>query len=552
MEDKKTSKTKSFKKSKSTGRRNNFRKDDGDYKRSPRVEKDVANDPKWYLKNGVLPKGVANFSFDQPTGDKIVLAPYGFNNSSGADDTAGTFHMPGIGAIYTVPCCGRAMDETDPVNVAALDIYSWVRHANSGHANYDPADLMIYLLAMDSIYTYWSWMTRLYGVCKTYSQTNRYVGDALVKACGGDPADIRKHLAEFNAYINQFAISASVLAVPATMTFFARHSWMYQNVYMDEDNPKAQFYCYAPAALHKFELDDESKGMLKAFPVCLGMSEDRKTFTGFPIFNTFDQITVMGDNLLQAALQQEDCGIMSGDIRKAYGAEKLWRFAQLDLDYSIAPIFSEEVLLQIHNSNFTGLILGVMNIDDVGKITLTGDAGKALSITQNSAIGSSSLRFFPIIGSNPANYYTRILDTWKQDVTPEEVMVATRNMLMTTHMQQNMNIGGVNVNAASLQACGSELCITMKIFTYDNGQLMVYSDFSPTATEFNRNQQIQNIVSKFNEYPLYYWFITDANGHRYVSDVVGELTNFTTLDLVNLQNLHKTALLSMFNVPSAE
>lgn len=526
-------------------RKRDFYKD----KKEPKVEKDVANDPKWYLKNGALPKSVANFSFDYATGDKVVISPFGYRAGTAADDAAGTMHIPGIGVIYTVPCVGRALDETDPVNVAAMDIYSNVRHANSGHANYDPPDLMIYLLAMDSIYTYWSWMTRLYGVCKTYSQTNRYIGDALITACGGDPNDLRKHLAEFNAYINQFAIAASVLAVPANMSLFARHSWMYQNIYMDEDNPRAQFYLYAPAMLHKFELDAESKGMLKAIPICMSTTDDGTSFLDYRKL-TFDQITTIGDTMLQAALQQEDCGIMSGDIRKAYGVDQLWHFAQLDLNYAVAPIFSEEVLLQIHNSNFAGDLIGYLD-DSVTPMVAKQDVTTGLSITQRAGIGEGALRFFPILGAAPGSYHTKILDTWKDDTSPEAILVATRNMFMATRIKEFLSIGGVQVVAAALQTCGSELCLFMKIFKYDNGQLTAYSDFKSEPTGTHRNQLVQNIVCKFNEYPLYYW-LTTSNNMRYIEDVVGELTNFTTLDMNNLLNIHKTALLSMFNVPNME
>lgn len=514
------------------------------YKKSPVKEKDVANDVRWYLKNGAMTESVGRFSFNNALGDRIVFNP-SLGPGAAGTNRSGTIHLPGIAAIYTVPCCGRAIDEVDPVNVAAVDIYSFVRHANSGHANYDPADLMLYFMTMDSIYTFWSWMTRIYGVCKTYSQVNRYIGDALITACGADPDDIRANLAQFNTYINQFAVQASVLAVPGDMTLFARHSWMYQNVYMDEDNAKAQLYLYAPAALHKYTLDDESKGMLQAFPVCQGMSDDRTIFTGIPRKNTFAQIMAMGDELLNAALSQEDVGIMSGDVRKAYGPEKLWRFAQLPLDYAISPIYSEEVLLQIHNTDYTGLMLGVLE-DHEGTLTATVDAGRALSITQRGGIGSSCLHFFPLVGANPTICYTKLLDSWHPDPTPEEVIVASRNKVIGMKLATTFKVGGANIMTCSLQGFGSELCLVNFIWKYDNGQLASYSDYNYTPAVTNRIMAIQQIVSKFNEYPLFYMY----DGNLGITDVVGEVTNYTTLDTSEIINLHRTALLSMFNVPT--
>lgn len=123
------------------------------------------NDPSWYAANSALLRDSASFSFNNPLGNRITL--------SGAPSSVSisrTFAIPGVYAIYCGPSIGRSLDNSSPVNIAARNIYSFVRHANSGHSNYDAPDLMLYLLAMDQLYSGLAFMSRAYGVMSQYSQ----------------------------------------------------------------------------------------------------------------------------------------------------------------------------------------------------------------------------------------------------------------------------------------------------------------------------------------------------------------------------------------------
>lgn len=222
------------------------------------------NDPNWYLHNNQLAKDVASFSFNARTGDRIYLKGYGA--------TSINLYMPGIYSIQTMPSigyCAGAATPTAPANQAAAQLYSYVRHANSGHSNYDAPDLMLYLLAMDSIYTYWAFLTRAYAISRTVSMRNTYVGDAMLKAMHINPDDLRDNMANFRAYINSYAARVMSWAVPRVMNYLTRHSWMYSNIYKDEDVAKSQFYMYNPAALFQYQLDSETgAGMLGLYPIC--------------------------------------------------------------------------------------------------------------------------------------------------------------------------------------------------------------------------------------------------------------------------------------------
>jgi len=501
------------------------------------------NDPSWYLVNGQLAKDVANFNYNNATGDPVSITN-GKIFDAATTWKWSTFRLPGVATVLTGPSVGASYDSTSPINVAARNIYSFVRHANSGHANYDPADLMLYLLAVDSVQSFWSWMVRVYGVTQTFSQRNRYVGDALLRAMGVDPA-IRKWLSEFRSYINQFAIKASVLAVPNTMSYYLRHAWMYQNVYTDEDNPKAQMFLFAPAYLYKYDLDEGEAGMLRVVPVCGITDANNDYFTvGISTLN-IDQIRTIGDTLINAMLSQEDVGIMSGDILKAYGSDKLYRFNQIAEEYAVAPVFSEEVLGQFHNLSIVGRYPAKET--DPKKFEL---GVEALDITQDTTIGNGNLIFKPSFAAALDLNYTQFLDSWKSDVTPEDSLVNSRLMTWLNVVGDKVYWGTTtfNVNPCRLSSCGSELVLDVIISTFNyEGTLYGINcrNQISTASPQQYNTLAWPYSTKFNQFPLMRQFNSDGT----LLSVMGEMSNYTVINEQELAALHNTALLSMFGVP---
>lgn len=508
-------------------------------------KKSVANDPNWYLVNGQLAQNVANFSYNLATGERIHMAP---------DITTGTglkptnMRLPGVCAVHTGPSIGIANGATSPVNVAMKDIYSFVRHANSGHANYDAPDLMLYLLAADSVQTFWAYMVRAYGIARVYSQVNRYMGDAMLTAMGIDAASLRANMPQFLAFINQYAIKASVLAVPNTMTYFLRHQWMYQNIYMDEDNPKAQTYMYVPSYLYKYHINDAtSAGELIPVWLCDRTGTNGIIDSAPP--KSWGEITSIATEILDAMLSQEDCGIMSGDILKAYGSDKLFRFDQIPTEYAISPVYSEEVLAQFHNTDFIGHFVGVPKTFD-GTVKVQVDADTAFTVSQATGIGTGTLSCNPYILGSAWNAYSKFLDFWKDDVTPEMSLVASRNKVHATLVNYPavFKAGGAITNpiVMALESVGSEFVICAVIHYYDSltGILNSVDVMPGTASATTYNTAVVAQSTKFNEFPL-----LPGVAAGYLNMPVGEMSNFTVISGTEVTAMHNCAMLSMFGVP---
>jgi hypothetical protein len=256
----------------------------------------------------------------------------------------------------------------------------------------------------------------------------------------------------------------------------------------------------------------------------------------------------IGRDLIDAMLSQEDVGIMSGDILKAYGSDKLYRFAQLPDEYAIAPVYSEEVLSQFHNTEFTGgFICAGEALNDTAILRINPTA--ALTIKQDTSIGGGTLMCTPFLAGSTRNVFPKFLDFWKQDVTPEMALVASRNKIHATLINYPVySKGGTSstgAKAMSLTACGSELCIDAYVWFFDdNGNLTNIKVMPRLSTEDNVNILAIASGSKFNQFPLQYG-VTDGK----VDLPIGSMSNYAVISGQEVTAMHNAALLSLFGVP---
>lgn len=421
-------KSTAFKKNAGKGKKEPFQKrsarkmrpsgDDRGYSPDSRVcagSKD--NDPAWYALNPQLLKDAASFPYAWPLGNKLDVGVFGNLINRGS--------LPGVLVMNWIPTIGYSSDGTSPVNVASINTYTKVRHDNSGHANYDHADYMMYLLAMDSVYAFHSWMRRVYGCMLTYSNTNRYYPRAIVKAMGVDFDALQGNLADFRQYINTYAIKASALAVPAKMSYMTKHYWMSEGLYYDSQQDKPQTYLFNPLGFYKFALSqgDTPHGTLQFAPMfpsskADGMVPGCRAEAEWGLADIIEY----GDALLAPIISDEDFGIMSGDTLKSFGIGGCYTLPITEETYTVLPSYSPEVLDQIQNATFIGM-----------------PKADSLTIDQNVSIGAGWITSDPkfthpwveaadaseLPGQN-AFLVNRFVTFEHGDIKPEQTMEATR------------------------------------------------------------------------------------------------------------------------------
>lgn len=503
-----------------------------------KVAKSKYNDPSWYVKDGQLAKDVASLSFNNALGapSRYEFELYGTSNV--LQDFVNV--LPGIMAINVVPAMGYSGDGSSPINIAAKNIYSFVRHMNSGHANYDSPDLMMYLGAMDSVYAFIAHMMRIYGTARVFSQTNRYIGDRLLYAMGANAVEIRSNLANFRSYINMFITKASAFCTPNVMTLYRRHFWMFSGVYKDEDIDKSQMYIYRPISLWKYE-ELEGLGKLTAGPFAANFT----TTSGLvPTVWSLNDFYTFGNNMLAALTNSEDINIMSGDILKAYGQGNLWQLGLINEDYVVLPVYSAEVLDQIHNTNFVGCkpTRGV-------NITTTDDPTPTMSgldVTQDPVIeAGGAIKFMPeFIGiSNPA--WTQMVDLHYNEPSAEDVLVSTRNKVMGQILSTQTSF------TLEVLTCGSDIALTAGIIINNAAGGGLAMGFIGDGEQFTSADTTASYM-KFKDAPIMYQISASAEGGRYpgrMNRIYGEVNNYTLISFDDLKRMHESAILAQLGVP---
>lgn len=501
------------------------------------VERSKDNDVAWYVQSKELLNSSACISMNNATGTGMSLIGSGVQASTvGAipSNAAGInhynhnlIHVPGICTLGVVPCAGFATDNTSPVNVAAKNIYTWVRHMNSGAKNYNSPDLMIYIIAMTQAYAYYAWLTRLYGVVNLYSQVNRYLPDSLIVSMGVNPVDIRKHLPEFHYYINAFANKLGSMCIPDNMPLIWRQTWMFSGLYSDGDNQKSQIYLYNPTQFLKYDATGSTQGgVLKAVKV--PKSAEQKL--------TFQQIKDIGDSILNPIIADEDMNIMSGDIKKAYSESGLMKVVEVDRNYTVVPKYSPEVLSQMQNAS-------VIPVD-------------YLDIEQD--IDANCLKnnvHWVNINLNPKNFLggglNRVFNLYGEDSSPERVMVATRLMATvreTLTFNSDHTVKTVNYE---LTSCGTE--VVNEVATYNWYPETNSLGYATTYTSFGMIGFIDAIHRTKFAYAPIFMMVTQEDTPKadeyYPQGVIGDLDNWTVLQMNDIKKLHETATLSELAVP---
>lgn len=376
------------------------------------------NDVSWYTSNPELLKAGASFSYGYPLGSPAYL-----NNENYVD--AGKLIVSGISAIDVIPHLGVSVDASSPLNQAVRKMYSFIRHANSGARNYDPADLGMYIGAMDQIYTMFWYGVRAYGTAQIYNPQNRYVPFALLEAQRFNAADVMKNLAQLRYGLNRIATTVNNLTVPDTMTLFKRHRWLFSGIYADGTSPKAQVYMMRPAGCFKFGLD----------PSTFAGKLSYQSFYESEPFTVESYLNLL-DSMIKPILTNydEDFGLIAGDIMKAYDVSQLYKLPAVPENYAVVPTYSEEVLSQIQNATLIGnYITGFNYSQDVD--LHSANAGAILNdprvevkmrvLTKigapvTAALQNVQLKNF-VSGSQ-----NRLISMSLNNPTPEDTMVATR------------------------------------------------------------------------------------------------------------------------------
>lgn len=499
---------------------------------SSKVEGKVpVNDVSWYASNPDLLRDSSSLAYSNSLGSSFNLGV-----SASASGTYADMTFPGILTYKVVYGPGRTdADNVTAVNIAATNIYSFVRHANSGRSNYDAPDLMLYILSMGSAYAMYSWLTRIYGLTRLYSQVNRYWPRAMVEAQGVDFDDINTNLADFRYFINTLPEKLGALCVPNTMPVFARWTWMFGNVFQDDDWAKAQAYMFVPDGYYVYNETTANTA---------GFAEYHRISAEYSSALKFADLKKIMNDMISKMVASEDCNIMSGDIFKAFGPSGVYALSGISEDFITIPAYVPEVLGQIHNLVCAGIPKGSSPV--YSNFNVAQDAAGHLVW--------NPIFIMPLNNTDLKIEHKYVFDAMSDVPDPATNMVNSR---LTADLYYE-----TGSTASSVRTSGTEIVTTWDIWTYapsgDNWTLQHLGENSSiiavsTTAQFNAFSDYVKLMSALEKFDHHHFvYVLSYSTTDKVTTflgVCGDVQNYTIISDYELSKMHETALLSEFAVP---
>lgn len=492
-----------------TSREGSKRNVKGKRKGKKMTTKPSSNDVRWHASDDQLLKDAASLAFAYPSGHELVIGGKAVD-------------LPGICTIDVFPAVGKALTFSDPINVAANKVYSFVRHANSGHSNYDAPDLMLYLLSGTSLYSEIMWAQRIYAWAFTYSQRNEYIGRAILQAMGVDYDEVIHHLADFRADLNVAISKISSIMLPSNMPVFEWMAFLYKDVYIDGPSIKDQLYFYRPGAFFDFEYDVDEK-----VPGLVLKTIDYTT----PL--TTSNIIGIINASIDAILDQEDFGIMGGDILKAYGTEGLLGITYIPEMLAANPLFDETVLHQFKNATlfkFTTYFNGSVK-QDVNSNCL--QAGYVANATE----GTDAYKDLEHLAEE------HILTVDLEAPTPGDVMEVTRLMASATKVKQADDTYNFEL------VCGTAVASNMRFWWFSGtGTTRRLISSAPFNGRTGMSVLGLALMSRFKYIPAVYAYANTDPAQ--VESLVFDVDNFVPMNVNDVLKVHRAATLHEYHVDS--
>nr|AVX53782.1 putative capsid [Marmot picobirnavirus] len=499
------------------------------------------NDFSWYNANPALIQASASIPFPYRPGMAMDLI-----KSTDSAARIANYHIPGIAVLEWTPSIGNSFTATDPASVAAKEIYAKVREKFSGSLDADPPDFIIYLLALDSIYSAVGAAKRIFRIISTYSPNNFYLPEKLLIALGIDDNDIQNWVTNkmsLYQYINEIIGMVQKFRCPAVMDIFNRHYWMNDNIYLDAPTANAQMYAFCQSRYFKYTLINTPAGVPAGglSLVNIDMREPKSWYEG-----------VRG--LIDALAGSEDAYTISGYLMRAFEGEPIFGVDPVTLTDVFQPVYVEEVLSQIENSHTIdfGMRLDDFTISQdpstnavLCQVTAGADFGTGKYANEASAASIAGLSLNPVL-------------SLRTDMpTAAEVTIASRLCAVTTVPQ--VDESGTRVS--SVIWAGTEVPEIWRFYTNEHdlddgitfrGRKVYSGSFYIRTTQDESdewNAGVMPLVTCFNWHPICVLVQTVVNGDSwdFYPYVLGDLHNLTTLSQGDLTNLHRVCLFSEFN-----
>lgn len=487
---------------------------------------------------------------------------------------SGTEQLPSIMVLDVTPIPGFSDSNGSPLNIAARTLFAQMRKYNTSTNVYDAVDVMQYVLAMDSAYMLYSHLCRIYGLLNNVNWANRFIPKALVESLGFDYDDLTINKPLLNAIINKFGDRLQALPVADAFSFLKYHFTLFNEVYKDAEDDKAQLYVMNPKCFYLYSEGNPGAEAGKLIPAKLRMTTDLIDVAVIDAFCT---------NMLEKLTTSGSIADIAGDMLKLLQNYKMFALPVLSQDYVISPVYSEEFLELLHNSR-------IVSIVDAHKYDATKDNPlstfdpdtETYYIEQTKDVGG--ILCTPYIQGASIDG-TIIIDTKKEMLTPEELMKYTRhiNVVPSAEGQRVTDTfpsSGEDVEyettVGPMRYVGLDYFCGMHLFNYDmqrdtaieieppiipgittkgcfvsdflvDGQTLG-SGFTFYGMDLVTAMPFITTLLKFSSYPIIYSFGRDNWKTTNFKGILNDLTNYSFQDNTILKEITETCLDSAYSL----
>lgn len=505
------------------------------------------NDISWYTKNPGLVVPTAQIAYPNKPGMEVQLGSF---ISSGNASAPNTFVIPGVMSLNWVPSIGYSDTVTSPASIAAKEIYAKVRSAFSGSLAVDAPDFLVYMMCLDSIFSYIGALKRIYRILDSYSPMNFVMPETLLAALGVNASTVRRlrtRKADFMLVINELVLASRKFAMPNVMDIFNRHYWLNDNVYADADSMNSQFYAFVQNGFYCYELLD-----INGDPIVgsTDVGASGAIMIDAPWFGENygpEQYYDFGKRMIDALANSSDAYTMSGYLMRAYEGAPQFMVEQITGTEIFTPLYVPEVLMQIENAE------PLLNTHPV--FASDGSASSSpmsgFNIWQDPS--TNALYHQPKILNNAfpdGGFFSLYLPEHPLNVrtdapTPGDTIIASRLKARITRTQ-----------SGTIVYPGSETLLYSELFStatdsYKLGSVVVINFYGLS----NAAQAIRalQVLSYFDWHPLLQVIVkpdtTGPNSTLASASVqlCGDIHNLSSISPVELANLNRVCLYSELN-----
>lgn len=508
------------------------------------------NDPSWYGHIYPVVNDVASLPFNQQTGlyENVMPEQVQLKPEPGKDVTIDVSYdmtsrsIPGI-MTFSVDPLVVANGPTDPINIAAQQMYTITRKANSGAINYDKTDLIMMIQAMDSAYMLYEDLLRVYRLFGSYDYMNRYLPDAVIASLGYSPS-LRTELSNFRGILDMFAYQLASINIPDQFDFIHRHSWLFTNVYKDADNSRAQLYAYKMNGVYVWTEGTES------MPTHLAYISRNKLFNQNqnPSFvKSLTDIQSAIDKVMQPLLGSQDVGTISGDLAKAFGEAGMINIKPVADHEALFPVYDMEVVNQMMNASIAS-DLYIEGVFADYHNTTSGPYIKSRAFTDN--------RDLIVTHNYLLNYHGL-------EPTPEMNLVTTRFMYVSSQTVETYDVPGQPPQKGRrVLSAGTEIISDCRIWFFDTNSLGVIDVNNPRdltvlqhvplnlpGVDFTYNTI--SMLTMFDNHPTIYLYAMSGDSTHQLAGLQGylqDVDNHVWLTADDVVRLNQCATLSEYAV----